>query len=50
MTISTLHPYYEYAIKVAAATVGVGPFSALLHLTTLEDGRLCRCYTGEVRY
>ena len=26
-TVESLHPYYEYQVSVAAATVGLGPFS-----------------------
>ena len=27
LTVEPLHPYYEYQVSVAAATVGLGPYS-----------------------
>lgn len=38
--ISTLHPYYEYDVSVAAETVEIGPFSAIQRVQTLEDRKL----------
>ena len=39
--ITGLHPHYDYRYAVAAATsVGLGPFSAPLILTTQQDGEL----------
>ena len=38
--ITSLHPYYEYECSVAACTsVGRGPYSPLINITTDEDGR-----------
>lgn len=37
MTLEHLHPYYSYDIRVAAVTVGVGPY-ATISMRTLEDG------------
>ena len=36
--IRELHPYYNYECKVSAVTVGVGPFSSTITVTTLQDG------------
>lgn len=42
IVISSLHPYYEYNVTVAAATVvGTGPFSSPLTTTTAEDSESC---------
>lgn len=39
--IDNLHPYTVYTIAVAAETsIGVGPFSQLITVTTLEDCEL----------
>ena len=35
----SLHPYYTYQCKVAAYTVGLGPFTNVISVTTLEDGK-----------
>jgi receptor-type tyrosine-protein phosphatase Q len=37
ITITGLHPYYTYNCSVAAVTVGQGPFSDPVSITTLED-------------
>lgn len=34
----SLHPYYNYEIKVAAVTIASGPFSMTLTIQTLSDG------------
>ena len=37
--IDNLHPYTVYAIVIAAETsIGIGPFSSLITMETLEDG------------
>ena len=37
-SIGSLHPFYTYVCTVAASTVGIGPFSTPLTVTTLEAG------------
>ena len=39
ITISELHPFYTYTCSVAAVTVDQGPFSDIVSITTLEDGK-----------
>jgi len=39
ITVSDLHPAYDYMVRVAAVTVGTGPFSETITTTTLEDGK-----------
>ena len=42
--IDMLHPSYNYTVRMTAATsVGIGPFSAPVTATTLEDGMFCAC-------
>ena len=37
--IDMLHPHYNYTVRMAAVTnAGIGPFSAPVTATTLEDG------------
>ena len=36
--ISSLHPYYQYKVSVAAVTIATGPFSTPLSVTTSEAG------------
>ena len=36
LTVESLHPYFTYQYKVAAHTVGRGPFSKPFQLKTLE--------------
>ena len=38
ITLTGLHPYYEYKLSVAAYTVGLGP-SSFVYVTTLQDGK-----------
>lgn len=38
LTVSSLHPNYNYACTVAAITVDRGPDSASINRMTLEDG------------
>lgn len=38
--ISSLHPDYTYDIRVAAVTIAIGPYSAIVNITTPEDGEL----------
>ncbi len=39
LLISDLYPYSNYTISVSTFTIGEGPFSADLTVTTLEDGK-----------
>ena len=39
ITIENLHPYYTYKCSVAAFTVGVGPYSAILAVQLDEDSK-----------
>ena len=36
--IGSLHPYYHYECKVAAYTIGLGPYSESISLLTDEEG------------
>ena len=38
ITVAGLHPYYYYAVQVAAVTIGVGPFSDAVTIQLLESG------------
>ena len=38
-TLSFLHPAYTYQCMIAAYTVGLGPFSLPINVTTAEDGK-----------
>ena len=40
LTVTSLHPYYVYMFSVAAVTVGIGPYSDGVNVTTDEDGKL----------
>ena len=42
-SLSDLHPYTIYSIKVAAVTVETGPFTYPYNVTTFEDG-ISVCY------
>ena len=39
--INNLRPFTNYSVAVAASTVAIGPFSPLLRVTTLVDGKSC---------
>ena len=39
-TLTSLHPYYNYSISIAAETVAVGPFTLVSVQQTLESGKL----------
>ena len=41
--LSSLHPFYTYDISVTATTVGNGPFSDSIDITTHQDGEM-QCY------
>lgn len=41
--ISSLHPDYTYQLTVAAFTVGIGPYSGVVNITTPEDGMFAKC-------
>jgi receptor-type tyrosine-protein phosphatase Q len=36
LTVTSLHPYYEYTYSIAAVTVGIGPYSTAISITTDE--------------
>ena len=38
LNISNLHPYYTYALTVAAVTIGQGPYGLVLTVQMPEDG------------
>lgn len=38
-TVSNLHPYYTYSIRILAVTVGPGPLSISHTVNTLQDGK-----------
>ena len=40
LTIQSLHPAYTYQYRIAAYTVGLGPYSDPFFITTAEDGKL----------
>ena len=37
--IQFLHPFYTYECSVSAYTVDEGPYSEIINVTTLEDGK-----------
>lgn len=39
LTLGSLHPYYVYVCRVAAFTVGRGPFTPYFEVITAEDGK-----------
>ena len=40
ITLTSLHPYYTYSCTVAAmTTVGLGPYSTDIYITTFQDGK-----------
>ena len=43
VNVTTLHPYYTYNCVIAAATmIGVGPYTSVITVVTLQDGKfLC---------
>ena len=43
--VSSLHPYYQYEVSVAAVTIATGPFSTPLSVTTNEAGKTDQCMT-----
>lgn len=44
LVISNLHPDYTYEWRVAAVTVGEGPYSDSHRVTTFEDGKDMHTY------
>lgn len=40
LVVMSLHPYYVYQCRVQAFTVGKGPHSDPVYVTTSEDGNL----------
>ena len=36
--VGSLHPYYTYSFRIAAVTIGIGPYSLPVNTTTLEAG------------
>lgn len=43
LILVSLHPYYIYSCSVAAVTVGIGPYSVAINITTDEDGETYIC-------
>ena len=42
LTILSLHPAYTYQYRIAAYTIGLGPYSDPINITTAEEGKpLC---------
>ena len=42
LTIQPLHPSYTYQYRIAAYTIGLGPYSDPINITTAEEGKpLC---------
>ena len=39
LSVPTLHPFYTYQCKVAAVTVGLGPYSTAVEVELPEDGK-----------
>ena len=37
--VGSLHPYYTYSFRIAAVTIGIGPYSHPINTTTLEAGK-----------
>ncbi len=35
--LGSLHPYYNYSARVAAYTIGLGPFTELFYVQTNES-------------
>ena len=40
--VSLLHPFYIYSWVVAAVTIGKGPYTLPIQVTTLEDGKISK--------
>ena len=40
IVIPNLHPAYDHSIEVAAVTIGVGPYSTAIPVTTPDDGKI----------
>ena len=38
-TLQNLHPFYNYELSIAAFTVGMGPFSQAINVTTDQEGK-----------
>lgn len=39
LTLEGLHPFYSYSCRIAAETIGVGPFSISITVQLNEDGK-----------
>lgn len=39
VTVENLHPFYSYNSRIAAETIGLGPFSAPITVQLNEDGK-----------
>ena len=50
ITVSDLHPYYTYKCSVAAETVGVGPYTAIVTVQLDEDSELSLVYSEKSGY
>jgi len=42
LVLTSLHPYYTYSCIVAAVTIGIGPYSTVINITTGEDSMFNR--------
>ncbi len=43
-SFGSLHPYFEYSCRVAAVTIGRGPYTPYVHIRTNESGEFkCVC-------
>ena len=40
ITLDNLHPFYTYSCRIAAETIGVGPFSVPITVQVNEDGKM----------
>lgn len=46
--VTGLHPYYVYECIISAFTVGIGPYSQALQITTPEDGNPTANYSAPI--
>ena len=37
--LTNAHPYYTYSVKVAAVTIGYGPYTHVINVTTPQNGK-----------
>ena len=50
LTLSDLHPYYQYTYIIAAYTIRVGPYSGAITLRMPEDGELVNSILSIMHY